>query len=322
MQFEAIKAVVKDSFHAVDELIIESLHSRASIINDLGRYIIQSGGKRLRPLVLLLIARACGYTQNKHIYLAAAVEFIHTTTLLHDDVVDDSNLRRGKKTANTVWGNEAAVLVGDFLYSKAFQMMVEVDNMAILKVLANASNIIAEGEVLQLLDRHNIEATEGGYLNVIRCKTAKLFEACAQIGALLGNAGPEIEQAMTHYGLHLGTAFQLIDDILDYNAPPTQSGKSMGTDLADGKVTLPLIHVLQTGTTAQVRLVQEAIKKGGRENFEAVLKVIETTGSIEYTRQFARVEMERAQRALLQLKPSPYRDAAYALAEFAIDRSH
>lgn len=322
MQFESIKEPIRDSFQAVDALIVDSLHSKASIINDLGRYIIQSGGKRLRPLVVLLTAGACNYQGTHHIILAAIIEFIHTATLLHDDVVDDSTHRRGQKTANTVWGNEAAVLVGDFLYSKAFQMLVTVDNIAIMKVLADATNIMSEGEALQLLDRHNSETSEGSYLNVIRSKTAKLFEASAQIGAILGKVDKDLEDSMALYGLHLGTSFQLIDDVLDYQANPTKTGKSIGNDLAEGKVTLPLIYLLQNGKTEEVRQVRQAIRAGGEEYFPLIQKLITKSGAIEYTKRFAETEAKRAEQALTKLPASAFKDALRALVQFAVNRDH
>jgi len=322
MQLDLIKAPVADSFQAVDALIMNSLHSKASIINDLGHYIIQSGGKRLRPLVVLLISGACGYKGKHHIDVATVIEFIHTATLLHDDVVDASNSRRGRETANNIWGNEAAVLVGDFLYSKAFQMLVVMNDPKVMKVLADATNTMAEGEALQLLDRHNAETTEGGYLNVIRSKTAKLFEASAQIGAILGKVDIALEQALTQYGVHLGTAFQLIDDVLDYEADPAIIGKDNGCDLAEGKVTLPLIYLLENGNAKEIRLIKEAIQEGGLEFFPAIQQLLINSGAIEYTKQFARIEIERAQKALTKLKPSPYREAASLLAEFAINRDH
>lgn len=322
MQLDSIKALVKDDFQAVNALILDSLHSKASIINDLGHYIIQSGGKRLRPLVVLLIAHACGYQGNHHIHLAAVIEFIHTATLLHDDVVDDAILRRGKKTANNVWGNEAAVLVGDFLYSKAFQMLMAVENLRVMNVLANATNIMAEGEALQLLERHNPETTEGGYLNIIRSKTAKLFEASAQIGAILANADNALEIALSQFGMHLGTAFQLIDDVLDYEASPTETGKKLGNDLAEGKVTLPLIYLLQNGNQKDSRLIHEAIRENGEHHLPIIQKMIQESGALDYTRNFAKVECERAEKALEKLSPSVYKDAASALIQFALARNH
>ncbi len=322
MQLDPIKALVRDDFQAINALILDSLHSKASIINDLGHYIIQSGGKRLRPLVLILMAHACGYAGKHHINLATVVEFIHTATLLHDDVVDDAVLRRGRKTANNVWGNEAAVLVGDFLYSKAFQMLTAIENLRVMNVLANATNIMAEGEALQLLERRNPETTEGGYLNIIRSKTAKLFEASAQIGAILGNADSALELALAQFGMHLGTAFQLIDDVLDYEASPTDTGKKLGNDLAEGKVTLPLIYLLQNGNKKDTRLIQEAIRENGAQHLPLIQKMIRESGALDYTRNFAKVESERAKKALEKLSPSAYRDAAYALTDFAIHRNH
>jgi octaprenyl-diphosphate synthase len=322
MQLDPIKALVQDDFQAVNALILDSLHSKASIINDLGRYIIQSGGKRLRPLVVILTAHASGYSGKHHINLATVIEFIHTATLLHDDVVDEAVLRRGRKTANNVWGNEAAVLVGDFLYSKAFQMVTAVENPRVMNVLANATNIMSEGEALQLLERRNAETTEGGYLNIIRSKTAKLFEASAQIGAILSNADSPLELALAQFGMHLGTAFQLIDDVLDYEASPAATGKKLGNDLAEGKVTLPLIYLLQNGNKKDTRLIQEAIRENGEQHLPVIQKMIRESGALDYTRNFAKVESARAKKALEKLNPSPYRDAAHALTDFAIDRNH
>lgn len=322
MQFDAIKALVNEDFCAVDNLIISSLHSKASIINDLGHYIIQGGGKRLRPLVVLLIAKACGYTADQHIPVATIIELIHTATLLHDDVVDEAELRRGQKTANRVWSNVASVLVGDFLYSRALQILTDGIDTKIMKVIANATNTMAEGEALQLLDRHNPATTEGAYLTIIRSKTAQLFEAAAVLGALLSGSNPEIEKAMQQYGMHLGTAFQLIDDVLDYTGSPSQSGKEIGNDLSQGKVTLPLIHILETGSPSQIRIVSQAIKEGGSGQLDEVQKIIEETAGIEYTLRFARTEVERAQKALLILPSTAFREGAHALAQFALERTH
>ena len=321
MQLESIKAPVQENFQAVNDLIVRALHSKASIINDLGNYIIQSGGKRLRPLVVLLLASACGYTTEDHMSLAAAIEFIHTATLLHDDVVDNASSRRGLQTANNVWGNQAAVLVGDFLYSKAIQILTAFDNPRIMQVIANTANIMAEGEAFQLLERHNPHTTEEGYLNIIRCKTAKLFEAAAKTSAILGNADPEIEAQMAQYGLHLGTAFQLIDDLLDYQASP-KAGKTVGNDLLEGKATLPLIYVLQHGSDKEIQIVEEAIREGNNQNLSIIQEIIESSGALEYTQRKAKTEIETAQKALSKLKPSVYRDAAYNLTEFAIQRNY
>ncbi len=322
MQLDSIKALVQDDFQAVNDLILDSLHSKASIVNDLGHYIIESGGKRLRPLLVILMAHACGYAGKHHINLAAVVEFIHTATLLHDDVVDDAILRRGKKTANNVWGNKAAVLVGDFLYSKAFQMLTTVANLRVMSVLANATNIMAEGEALQLLERGKPDTTEGVYLNIIRSKTAKLFEASAQIGAILSNTDSALELTLTQFGLHLGMAFQLIDDVLDYESSPTNTGKKLGNDLAEGKVTLPLIYLLENSSKKDMHLIQEALRENGSQHLAFIQTLIQQSGALDYARHFAKIESERAKKALEKLTPSIYRDAAYALTDFAINRNH
>lgn len=327
LSLESIKAPVEDNFKAVDALIIESLHSKASIINDLGHYILQSGGKRLRPLVILLSAKACGYKGDHHIIYAAIIEFLHTATLLHDDVVDKSDFRRGQKTANHVWGNEAAVLVGDYLFSKAFQMCLNAENTHIMHVLANAINTMSEGEVLQLLDRYNTETTEGAYLNIIRSKTAKLFEASAQIGAILGqtenkHVDSKLEQQLAQFGLHLGLAFQLIDDILDYQSSPNKTGKGLGNDLAEGKVTLPLIYLLKNGSHSEASQLRSAIKDGGSEHLPLIQQMILNSDAIEYTKRFAQTEMERAVHALGDLKASPYKEALLGLVRFAVDRDY
>lgn len=321
MQLDHIKAPIENDFQAVNDLILQSLHSKASIINDLGNYIIQSGGKRLRPLVVLLLSRACGYRGEDHIPLATVIEFIHTATLLHDDVVDNANSRRGQKTANNVWGNQAAVLVGDFLYSKSLQMLVTVNNSRITEVIANATNIMAEGEAFQLLEQHNPKTTEEDYLNIIRSKTARLFEAAAQSSAILANSGLEIETQMAQYGMHLGTAFQLIDDLLDYQTS-SQTGKTSGNDLMEGKVTLPLIYVLQNGSNKEIQMVEEAIREGDNQNFSIIQEIIKSCGAFEYTHRKAHSEIEKAKHVLSTLKASPYREAAYTLTEFAIHRNY
>ena len=303
MEFSDVQALIKHDMDAVNTLIHNRLHSDVVLINQLGHYIVNSGGKRLRPLLLLLSTRAFGYEDHDHITLAAVVEFIHTATLLHDDVVDASELRRGKQTANSLWGNEASVLVGDFLYSRSFQMMVEVQSMRIMEILSEATNIIAEGEVLQLLNCHEPETTEAQYLEVIQYKTAKLFEAAAQIGAILCQRSEAEEQAMHAYGRHLGTAFQLIDDVLDYSSDSDTIGKNIGDDLAEGKPTLPLIYALKHGTEAQQEVVFDAIKNGGKDNIEAVTQAIHTTGALDYTSQVARQEVDKALEALAIIPP-------------------
>ncbi len=322
MEFTDIQALVSEDMKAVNALIQKRLSSQVALINQLGHYIINSGGKRLRPILLLLSARAFGYEGGHHYQLAAVVEFIHTATLLHDDVVDASEMRRGKQTANSLWGNEASVLVGDFLYSRAFQMMVEVDSMKVMEILAEATNVIAEGEVLQLLNCQNPDTTEQEYLEVIRRKTAKLFEAAAQLGAVLTGQSPREEQALAAYGRHLGTAFQLIDDVLDYNADPETSGKNIGDDLAEGKPTLPLIYALQHGNSRQRELLRQAIQHGGRERIGEVIQAIHQTSALEYSMEAARREAEKAISALAQLSVSRYNDALKTLAEFSVNRAY
>ncbi len=322
MTLEEVRELAGTDMAAVDALIQERLRSDVLLINQLGLYIINSGGKRLRPLLVLLAARACGYDGRDHLALAAVVEFIHTATLLHDDVVDASELRRGRETANAIWGNEASVLVGDFLYSRAFEMMVEIGSMRIMEIMAHTTNRIAEGEVMQLLNCHEPDTSEAQYMEVIRSKTAKLFEAAARIGAVLGGQPPEVETALAAYGMHLGTAFQLVDDVLDYSADAETMGKNIGDDLAEGKPTLPLIHVMREGSAAERALVREAIEQGGLDRIDAVRRAIESTGAIAYTARSARAEAGRAIDTLSRLPASPYRDALHALAEFSVSRSY
>lgn len=322
MDIDAVRALITDDMRAVDALIHTRLHSEVMLINQIGHYIINSGGKRLRPQLMLLSAQAFGYKGTFHTNLAAVVEFIHTATLLHDDVVDGSELRRGRETTNAIWGNEASVLVGDFLYSRAFEMMVEVRSMRVMEILANATNTIAEGEVMQLLNCHDADTTEERYLNVIHCKTAKLFEAAAQLGAVLSQRPEHEERAMAAYGMHLGTAFQLIDDVLDYSASAQQMGKNAGDDLAEGKPTLPLIHAMRTGTPEQAAIIRHAIENGGLGNIAAVTQAIESTGAIAYTARSAHAEAHKAAAALSVIPDSPYRDALYALAEFSVNRTY
>jgi octaprenyl-diphosphate synthase len=320
MDIEPIRSLIATDMVAIDQLIQQRLHSEVALINQLGHYIINSGGKRLRPMLALLSAHAHGYHGTQHIELAAIVELIHTATLLHDDVVDASYLRRGKETANLLWGSEASVLVGDFLYSRAFQMMVDVRNMRVMEILANATNTIAEGEVMQLINRHDPDTTENRYLTIIRSKTAKLFEAAGQLGAVIGSQDPKAEAIMARYGMHLGTAYQLIDDVLDYSASAQVLGKNIGDDLAEGKPTLPLLYTLWHGNEAQAQLVHRAIQKGGREEIAAVIQAIESTGAIAYTAKCARSEAQCAQQMLEALAPSAYKDALLALADFAVNR--
>jgi octaprenyl-diphosphate synthase len=306
---------------AVDEVIRARLGSDVLLIRQVAEYIVGGGGKRLRPVLLLLSAGAFGYHGPHRHELAAAVEFIHTATLLHDDVVDESRLRRGQSTANALFGNSAAVLVGDFVYSRAFQMMVEVDSMRVLRVLADATNVIAEGEVMQLMNCHNPDIQEEGYLQVIRCKTAKLFEAATRLGAILGAAPRELEDAIADYGTHLGTAFQLIDDVLDYSGEQTAIGKNVGDDLAEGKPTLPLIYCIQHGTPEQAQLVRHAIEHGGRDGLAAVVQAIRSTGALDYAREQARRESRAACGALAGLPHSSQREFLLQLADFAVTRT-
>ncbi len=319
---EQLYSLIGADMKAVDEVIRQRLHSEVALVRQVAEYIVQGGGKRLRPALVLLSAGAMGYRGRHHHELAAVVEFIHTATLLHDDVVDGSNLRRGRETANALFGNAASVLVGDFLYSRAFQMMVAVDDMRIMRVLSNATNVIAEGEVLQLMNCHDAEIDEQGYLQVIRYKTAKLFEAAAQLGAIIGGGEAAVEQGLAVYGLHLGTAFQLIDDVLDYSGAEVETGKHLGDDLAEGKPTLPLIFVLRNGNAEQVACVRRAIENGGREDFPLVLAAIRATGALEYARQKARAEAQLAASALDALPSSQYKDSLLELCLFAAARNY
>lgn len=307
---------------AVDRVIRDRLHSEVVLIRQVAEYIIGGGGKRLRPALVLLSAGALGYRGTAHHTLAAVVEFIHTATLLHDDVVDESALRRGRPTANTLFGNAASVLVGDFVYSRAFQMMVNIDDMRVLQVLADATNVIAEGEVLQLMNCRNADIDEDSYLRVIRYKTAKLFEAAGRLGAILAGSPPEIEQAMASYGSHLGTAFQLIDDALDYSGEAGVIGKNIGDDLAEGKPTLPLIRAMQNGTAEEAALVRRAVSTGGLAELDGVLAAIRRSGALDYTRRQAEAEAEAARAALDAIPATQYRDSLIQLASFAVTRSH
>ena len=307
---------------AVDAMIRQRLGSDVVLIRQVAEYIIAGGGKRLRPAMLLLSAGATGYTGPHHHELAAVIEFIHTATLLHDDVVDESALRRGRKTANAAFGNAASVLVGDFLYSRAFQMMLSADDMRVMAVLAEATNIIAEGEVLQLLNVHNADTDEAGYLEVVRRKTAKLFEAATRLGAILGQAAPEIEEGLALYGMHVGTAFQVIDDVLDYSGDLNATGKNLGDDLNEGKPTLPLIYAMREGSPAQVKTVRHAIEHGGRDDFQAVFEAISNTGALDYAREQARHEAAAACASIDRLPNSKYRDSLLQLADFAVNRDH
>jgi octaprenyl-diphosphate synthase len=322
MDILAIQNLMNHDMQAVNAMIHKRLHSEVELVNSVGHYIVNSGGKRLRPMLVLLSASAFNYQGNDHIKLAAIIEFIHTATLLHDDVVDASELRRGQQTANSIWGNEASVLVGDFLYSRAFQLMAELKNMRVMEILSTATNIIAEGEVLQLLNCYEPNTTETDYLRVIRSKTAKLFEAGAQLGAVITEQSANNEQAIAKYGMHLGTAFQLIDDVLDYSSNSEEIGKNIGDDLAEGKPTLPVIYALKHGTAEQQELLRDSIKNGKKDNINEVISIINSTKAIDYTTKVARQEADMAIAALTTLPSSPYTDALYALAEFSITRSY
>jgi len=319
---DSIRALLDEDMRAVDAVIRQRLASDVVLISQVAEYIIGAGGKRLRPVVLLLSAGACEYRGGDRYELAAVVEFIHTATLLHDDVVDESELRRGRKTANAAFGNAASVLVGDFLYSRAFQMMVGVRSMRVMEVLADATNTIAEGEVLQLLNVHNADGTEASYLEVIRRKTAKLFEASCRLAAILAGAPAEVEEGLATYGMHLGTAFQVIDDVLDYSDDQHATGKNLGDDLNEGKPTLPLIHVMRQGSAEQAALVRHAIETGGRDDFPAVLKAIQDTGALQAARTHAREEARMARDAIASLRDSTYKNSLLDLATFAVERSH
>lgn len=307
---------------AVDQVIRTRLCSDVLLINQVGEHIINSGGKRLRPALVVLSAVAFGYQGKYHHDLATVVEFIHTATLLHDDVVDESKLRRGHATASALFGNAASVLVGDFLYSRAFQMIVEVGEMRAMQVLADATNTIAEGEVLQLLNCHNADVDADNYMRVIHCKTAKLFEASMRLGAILGKVSNIDEEAAARYGMHLGTAFQLVDDVLDYVADEQQTGKHLGDDLAEGKPTLPLIYAIQHGSTEQADIVRSAIEQGDMANFAEVLQVIHATGALEFTRQQALLEAELACSAIDFLADSKHKQCLLELAKFAAMRQY
>lgn len=322
MSFESVKALVGDDLQEVDRVIRKRLSSDVVLINQVAEYIVGAGGKRLRPLVVVVAAKACGSMDLRHAEAAAIIEFIHTATLLHDDVVDGSTLRRGRNTANEVWGNEASVLVGDYVYSRAFEMMVSLDSMRIMDVMASATNRIAEGEVLQLMNANDPETTESRYFDVIYRKTAKLFESGAQVAAILSNSPPALETDMARYGKHLGTAFQLIDDILDYRSQGDQLGKNLGDDLAEGKPTLPLIYALEHGTDAQRQLIRNAIQEGSIENLPDITAAIESTGGLAYTSRLARQEATLAIEALTDLPDSVYKQALRELADFAVARTY
>lgn len=321
--YQQFRAAVEPDFLAVNKFIVEQLHSNVPLVENIGHYIVEAGGKRLRPLLVLLAARSCGVEDERHIPLAAVIEFIHTATLLHDDVVDMSTLRRGRPTVNAEWNNPSSVLVGDFIYSRAFQILVQIGDMRIMEIMADTTNRIAEGEVLQLISKSNSEVSEAIYHQVIQSKTAILFQAAAQCGAILAPASAEIEAGLRDYGNHLGIAFQLIDDVLDYDGDAEAMGKNVGDDLAEGKPTLPLIRAMQTGTGEQKSLIQSALqaKQIEQSMLEDVIQIVRNSDALHYTRQQAQDQADSAIRCLDALPPSTYRDSLLAMAQFATSRS-
>ncbi|MFA9439745.1 polyprenyl synthetase family protein [Uliginosibacterium sp. sgz301328] len=322
MSLDQLYAPIEADMRAVDGVIRARLHSDVVLIRQVAEYIIGAGGKRLRPALLLFVANAMGYRGTHHHELAAVIELIHTSTLLHDDVVDESELRRGRSTANAMFGNSAAVLVGDFLYSRSFQMMVSVDDMRVQRVLAHATNVIAEGEVLQLLNVHNADVSVEDYMRVIHYKTAMLFEAATRLGAILGGADEDGQERMAVFGRHIGTAFQLIDDVLDYSGDEAATGKHLGDDLAEGKPTLPLIHAMQAGTPEQAAAVRRAIEGGGRDEFAAIMDSIRATDALAVTAGYARAEADKAKAALSSLPASVFKESLLQLCDFAVARDY
>jgi octaprenyl-diphosphate synthase len=322
MTLEQIRDLVSADFEAVDRVIKRRLHSPVALVDQVASYIIYAGGKRLRPLLVLVAARACGHQQEQHIDAAAIIEFIHTATLLHDDVVDGSSLRRGRESANEVFGNPASVLVGDFLYSRAFQMMVTLDRMPVMQIMGDATNAIAEGEVLQLMNARDPYTSEARYIDVIHRKTARLFQAAGQLGAVVSDATGEIEDAMARYGKHIGIAFQLVDDALDYQADEGRLGKHLGDDLAEGKPTLPLIYAMQHGTDTQKDLIRHAIEHGGLEQLEEITRTVASLGGLAYTARLAQSEADHALAARAPLPESVFKEGLSELARFAAARKH
>ncbi|HET7756086.1 MAG TPA: octaprenyl diphosphate synthase [Steroidobacteraceae bacterium] len=321
MSLDEIRALVQVDLRSVDGVIRARLKSAVPLVDQVAEHIIAGGGKRLRPLLVVLAARACGQQGAAPVEAAAFIEFIHTATLLHDDVVDGSSLRRGRHTANEVFGNQASVLVGDFVYSRAFQMMAALASQTVMEIMADATNVIAEGEVLQLMNAHDPDTTEERYLEVIYRKTARLFEAGAEVAAVLAGAAPAVRGALAAYGRHLGTAYQLVDDVLDYRSDPGERGKNLGDDLAEGKPTLPLIHALRHGSEAQRAAIRQAIERGGRGQLEPVIDAIESTGGLAYAARRAQAEADAARAALGPLPDSSYKQALSALARFAVEHT-
>lgn len=322
MVLQAARTLVDAELAATDKFILTQLQSDIPLINQMIEYIITCGGKRVRPLILLLSAKAFSQSGEAPVQLASVIELIHTATLLHDDVVDNATLRRGHKTANTVWGNEASVLVGDFLYSRAFQIVVNLRRQSVLDIFAQATHYMAEGEILQLVHAHNPDTTEATYFDVIQRKTAKLFEVAAELGVALLERADSAMQAMRSYGLDLGLAYQLIDDVLDYSDAPEQTGKNIGNDLAEGKMTLLMIEALRKGSKAEKAVLRQAIESGKTDSVTSVIEIIESTGAIEYTAQLAKQYAHKACSALTQVPASPYRQALHDLAEFVVQRTY
>jgi octaprenyl-diphosphate synthase len=318
--YNDILAPVADEFEAVNRYIIEQLHSDVPLVENIGHYIVGAGGKRMRPVLVLLSSRACGLQGGSLVNMATVIEFIHTATLLHDDVVDMSTMRRGRPTANSQWSNPSSVLVGDFIYSRAFQIMVALANPRIMQIMADTTNRIAEGEVLQLTNKHNVDITEADYLRVIHDKTAILFQAAAQCGAILAQAPTAQEQALRDFGLHVGTAFQLIDDVLDYVGDSSKLGKNIGDDLAEGKPTLPLIHAMRNSHEADARLIRDSLKSGGLDALDRIIAIVRESGGLDYTRQLAEQRVSEARTCLVALPESSYRKALDSMASFAIER--
>lgn len=322
--YQKIRAVVESDFLAVDKYIVDQLYSDVPLVENVGHYIVEAGGKRLRPLLVLLTARSCGIQTDHHIPMATVIEFIHTATLLHDDVVDMSTLRRGRPTVNEEWNNPSSVLVGDFIYSRAFQILVRIGDMRIMQLIADTTNKIAEGEVLQLISKHNPTSSEQSYMQVIQDKTAILFKAAAQCGAILGNASADTEQALTRFGMHLGTAFQLVDDVLDYAGDSSTLGKNIGDDLAEGKPTLPLIYAMANGTAEQARLIRQCLSEEAVpiELLSEVIAIVQSSGALDYTRELASQHAQHSLDCLEVITASTYRDALEAMANFSIVRNN
>lgn len=319
--YKNIRAAVAADFDAVNRFIVDQLHSDVALVESIGHYIVDAGGKRMRPVLVLLSARSCGYTGDAHIHLAAVIEFIHTATLLHDDVVDMSSMRRGRPTANEQWSNPSSVLVGDFIYSRAFQILVSLGSMEIMSIIADTTNKIAEGEVLQLINKHNSAATEASYMNVIRDKTAILFQAAAECGAILAGASSTQREILREAGMRVGMAFQLVDDVLDYDGDAATMGKNIGDDLAEGKPTLPLIHAMRTAAPVEVALLRSSIENGNQGQLQEVIAIVKKSGGLEYTRQLAQDEISKARVLLARLDNSVYRTALEDMADLAINRS-